>query len=94
MSDWINLTALWQILVVGLIAGAGLPAVFAVGIRVLSPPQPLSGPVGSVGSVDGGGRTDAAVAVRSVPRIAAATVCFAVVGAAIIWALYLIVHHS
>ena len=29
MNDWINLTALWQIVVVGLIAGAGLPALFA-----------------------------------------------------------------
>ncbi|HEX5113607.1 MAG TPA: hypothetical protein VFW65_00260 [Pseudonocardiaceae bacterium] len=34
--DWINLTALWQIIVFGLIAGAGLPAVFALGLRALS----------------------------------------------------------
>ncbi len=36
--SWINLHALWQILVVGLLAGAGLPALFAVGLRALSMP--------------------------------------------------------
>ena len=38
MNDWTNLTALWQIVVVGLIAGAGLPALFAIGMRMLSLP--------------------------------------------------------
>lgn len=36
LSDWINLQALWQIVVFGLLAGAGLPAVFALGLRALS----------------------------------------------------------
>ena len=36
MSDWIDLQALWQIVVFGLLAGAGLPAVFALGLRALS----------------------------------------------------------
>jgi hypothetical protein len=36
--SWINLSALWKILVFGLIAGAGLPALFAVGLRALSMP--------------------------------------------------------
>ena len=31
--SWINLSALWKILVFGLIAGPGLPALFAFGIR-------------------------------------------------------------
>ena len=31
--SWINLSALWKIVVFGLIAGAGLPALFAVGLR-------------------------------------------------------------
>ena len=31
--SWINLSALWKILVFGLVAGAGLPALFAVGIE-------------------------------------------------------------
>ena len=33
--SWINLTALWKIVVLGLIAGAGLPAIFAVGLYSL-----------------------------------------------------------
>jgi hypothetical protein len=36
--SWINLTALWKIVVYGLIAGAGLPALFAVGLRTLAWP--------------------------------------------------------
>lgn len=36
MNDWIDLTALWQIVVFGLLVGAGLPAVFALGLRALS----------------------------------------------------------
>lgn len=35
-NSWINLTALWKIVVFGLLLGAGLPALFAVGLRVLS----------------------------------------------------------
>jgi hypothetical protein len=33
---WINLSALWKIVVFGLIAGAGLPAIFALGLYSLS----------------------------------------------------------
>jgi hypothetical protein len=36
VNDWIDLQALWQIVVFGLLAGAGLPAVFALGLRALS----------------------------------------------------------
>jgi hypothetical protein len=36
MNDWIDLQALWQIVVFGLVAGAGLPAVFALGLRALT----------------------------------------------------------
>jgi hypothetical protein len=38
MDKWINLTAIWQILVVGLLAGAGLPALVAIGLRALATP--------------------------------------------------------
>ena len=33
MDTWLNVGALWRVLVYGLIAGAGLPILFAVGIR-------------------------------------------------------------
>ena len=35
-SSWIDLNALWKIVVVGLLAGAGLPAVFAIGMWALN----------------------------------------------------------
>ena len=36
--SWINLSALWKIVVFGLLAGAGLPALFALGLRSLAMP--------------------------------------------------------
>jgi hypothetical protein len=86
MDTWINLTALWQIVVVGLLAGAGLPAVFALGVRTLSPPD--GQPVVVGGANDGGTVT------ASRGRVAAAGLCFVVVVAAIAYGLYLIVSSS
>lgn len=37
-DPWINWNALWKICVIGLLAGAGLPAIFAIGLRALSLP--------------------------------------------------------
>lgn len=34
MNGWFNYTAVLQILVVGLIVGAGLPALFSLGVRL------------------------------------------------------------
>lgn len=84
MNTWINLTALWKIIVIGLLAGAGLPALFALGLRALNThPQPAEGS-GDSGEAVGAG----------IPGIAAATLCFAVVLAAIGWGIYSIVHNS
>jgi len=82
MNSWINLHALWQIVVVGLIAGAGLPAVFAVGLRALSLP-------GSGGKA----RTEGVVG-GSVVGIIAAGLCFAVVLGGVGWGIYYIVAGS
>ncbi len=35
---WINWNALWKIVLYGLLLGAGLPALFAVGLRALALP--------------------------------------------------------
>jgi hypothetical protein len=75
VDKWINLTAIWQILVVGLLAGAGLPALVAVGLRVLSPGSGAGAGAGSV----------------AVGRYGAALSCFAIVLAAIGYGIYLIV---
>jgi hypothetical protein len=61
------LHALWQILTVGILLGVGLPALFALGIRVLNAePKGLAGaPVAGVA----GGKPSAAA-------VGAASVCF------------------
>jgi hypothetical protein len=73
--NWINLTALWQIVVVGLIAGAGLPALFAVGLIALSMP-------GSRRAQPAGADSDSVFG-GSVIGMALAALCFAIVLAAI-----------
>jgi hypothetical protein len=76
--SWINLDAIWKIVVLGLVAGAGLPALFAIGLVALSK----------------GGRTQAAggdsdVVIGGNPAgMVAAAFCFLVVLAAIAWGIY------
>ncbi|MGH3745333.1 MAG: hypothetical protein ACRDTP_10780 [Mycobacteriales bacterium] len=36
MDSWVNVSAVWRIVVLSLLVGAGLPALFAVGIRGLA----------------------------------------------------------
>jgi len=82
---WVNFSALWQIVVVGLLAGAGLPALFAVGLRALSMPGRRTQTAGAdSGQMVGG----------SMAGIAIAAVCFAVVLAAVGWGIYFIVAAS
>ena len=90
MNSWINLTALWKIVVVGLLAGAGLPALFAIGLRALSPRAGAAVETGAGAGV--AGRDQAAGG--GVLGIALASLCFAVVLAAIGWGIYSIVNHS
>lgn len=85
MNSWIDLNALWRIVVVGLIAGAGLPALFAVGLRALS----LPGRAGDTVNAD----SERIVGGNPI-GIAAAVVCFAVVLAAVGWGIYFIVKGS
>jgi hypothetical protein len=80
MNDWINLTAIWEIVVVGLLAGAGLPALFAIGIRALG--MPRKGHRTTAGDQLIGGNP---------AGIAFAVGCFAVVVASIGYGIYLIV---
>ncbi|HZP51733.1 hypothetical protein [Actinocrinis sp.] len=90
MNSWINLTALWKIVVVGLLAGAGLPALFAVGLRALSPARGAEPGTARAQAADGGGRAASAGSLG----LALAVLCFAVVLAAIGWGIYSIVSHS
>jgi hypothetical protein len=85
--SWINWAALGKILGVGLLAGAGLPALFAIGLRFISPRGEdeivLSGDTATVNT----GRQVAPGPVL----IAAGSLCFAIVLAAIGWGIYIIV---
>jgi hypothetical protein len=78
MSSWINLAAIWKIVVFGLLAGAGLPALFAVGILALSKGRRTQ--TASAGSdvVVGG----------SPAGIVVAAFCFLIVLASIGWGIY------
>ena len=53
--SWINLSALWKIVVYGLIAGAGLPALFAIGLRALAWPSGARVQTAGAGAGGGGG---------------------------------------
>ena len=82
--SWINLSALWKILVFGLIAGAGLPALFAAGLYSLS----LGPRTGRVAGADGG--TDSDVPRRRQRRRHGASrrSAFLIILAAIGWGVY------
>jgi hypothetical protein len=85
--SWINLTALWKIVVFGLIAGAGLPALFAGGLYSLS-----LGPRTHRVATAGGGDADAGdsdtLIGGSVIGMIIAALCFLIVLAAIGWGIY------
>ena len=80
MNGWISLRAIGEIVVVGLLAGAGLPAVFAIGLRALGTPGKGHVKVSDEELIGG-----------SPAGIAIAAVCFAVVLAAIGYGIYIIV---
>jgi hypothetical protein len=77
--SWINLSALWKIVVFGLLAGAGLPAIFAMGLYSLSR--------GPRVQTAGGAESDSLVG-GSVVGMVLAAICFLVVLAAIGWGIY------
>ena len=81
MQNWINLSALWRTAAVGLLAGAGLPALFAFGVRALASAQQPA----EVSPVD-----DRAVRGRRAALVGAG-LCFGVVVAGIGYGIYLIV---
>jgi hypothetical protein len=82
--SWINLTALWKIVVFGLIAGAGLPALFAGGLYALSlgPNRARAATAGAEG-----GDSDVLVG-GSVVGMVLAAIAFLIILAAIGWSVY------
>jgi hypothetical protein len=76
--SWINLQALWKIVVFGLVLGAGLPSLFAVGLFSLS-----RGPRAATEGAD----SDVVVGGNPVGMVIAA-ICFLIILAAIGWGIY------
>jgi hypothetical protein len=97
VNDWINLSALWQIVVVGLLAGAGLPALFAVGLRFLNMSSAGVATAGAGAGADGhhhsvSGHADEETVYGGNPMgLVVAGICFAIILAAIGYGIYLIV---
>ena len=83
--SWINLSALWKIIVFGLIAGAGLPALFAGGLYALSL-GPKTAHVRAAG-VEGDIDSDVVVG-GSVMGMVLAAIAFLIILAAIGWSVY------
>jgi hypothetical protein len=77
--SWINLQALWKIVVFGLVLGAGLPSLFAVGLFSLSR--------GPRRVATEGADSDVVVGGNPVGMIIAA-ICFLIILAAIGWGIY------
>ena len=82
--SWINLSALWKIVVFGLIARAGLPALFAGGLYTLSW-GPRTGKLATAGA--DGEDSDALVGGNVLGMVLAA-IAFLIVLAAIGWGIY------
>jgi hypothetical protein len=82
--SWFNVTDFWKTVVYGLIAGAGLPALFAIGLSALSR--------GPRVATAGGGDADASERVYggSILGLIIAVICFAIILAAIGWGIHYI----
>jgi hypothetical protein len=80
--SWVNLSALWKIIVFGLIAGAGLPALFAGGLYALS----LGPKTARTAGVDGA-ENDVVVGGNPVGMLLA-VIAFLIVLAAVGWSVY------
>jgi hypothetical protein len=82
--SWINLSALWKIVVYGFLLGAGLPALFAVGLRALALPGG-----GRVQTAGGGADSDSDSLVGgNVLGMIIAAIIFMIILAAIGWGIY------
>jgi hypothetical protein len=92
VNSWVDLHALWQIAVIGVIAGAGLPALFAVGLRALN--IGADSQVSTVSASAGTGADTGRIVGGSPVGVAAAAICFAVVLAGVGWGIYFIVAGS
>ena len=83
--------ALWQVLLVGLLLGAGLPALFALGLRSLNTGRTVAVGAGSGGGGAGGSRSLTDSSKPSALGLAGAIICFAILVAAVLFGIVVII---
>jgi hypothetical protein len=87
--SWINLSALWKIIVFGLIAGAGLPALFAFGLKALAWPSGARVQTAGAGAAGAGPAVDDDRLIGgNILGIIIAVMIFLIILAALGWAVY------
>lgn len=96
MSSFIEWGALGQVLVGGLLVGAGIPALFALGLRLLAGTTtqggaPAAGPTPESDEADAARRGPVAIARPTPARLAGAVACLGVVVGAIAFGLVFLV---
>ncbi|MFI2490514.1 hypothetical protein ACH47X_26620 [Promicromonospora kroppenstedtii] len=90
MSDFIEWGALGQVLVAGVLVGAGIPALFALGLRLLAGTTADATPVADPGEAPAPGAATATP--RPTPlRLAGAIACLVVVVGAVATGLFVVV---
>jgi hypothetical protein len=87
--SWFNVTDFWKTVVYGLIAGAGLPALFAIGLSALSRGPRVATASGGSGAGSDADASDTVVGGSIVGMIVAA-ICFLIILAAIGWGIHYI----
>jgi hypothetical protein len=83
------LGALWQVLLVGILLGAGLPALFALGLRSLNTGRVNNSSDVSVGS--GGTITSADTSKPSTLGLIGAIICFGILILAVLFGIVVII---
>jgi len=78
------LSELWQVLLVGLVLGAGLPALFALGMRSLN--------AGRTVALAGGGAGSGSTSKPSALGMTGAVICFGIVVLAIAFGIVVIIY--
>ena len=88
MSGWIDWAAVGKIVGFGLLAGAGLPALFAIGLRLVTPGTRVPAQAGPtpVGDIETSGARVSPLA------LAAGWLCFALVVGALGYGIFLIIN--
>lgn len=88
-GPWIDGSALWKIIVIGMAAGAGIPAIFAIGLRLLTLPAGKSLVYAATGhDAIKADQVDDKVYQGNVPGLVLSLFCFAVCLAAVGWSIY------